>query len=174
MCGNFSTATQANNDTSFYNINLHIVQFWKNNKNGYWLYVEQGLASEMNKPYRQRVYHLYLANDTVIASTVYELKNVKRYVGAWKDLERFKDFANDSLVMRHGCEVLYHKNQDGTYSGSTPGVECLSSLRGALYSTSEVTLYEDKIILWDRGWNQEKQQVWGTTKGAYVLMRQKE
>lgn len=174
MCGNFSTEAQSKSDTNFYNISLHMVQFWKNNKNGYWLYIEQALASDMNRPYRQRVYHLYLNNDSVIASTVYELKNVKQYIGAWKDLEKFKDFANDSLVMRQGCEILYHRNEDHTYSGSTPGIECLSSLRGALYSTSFVTLYEDKILIWDRGWNEEKQQVWGSTNGAYIFVKEQE
>ncbi len=174
MCGSFSTEEQAKSDTSLYNIRLNMVQFWRNNKNGYWLYIEQSLASEMNKPYRQRVYHLYLANDTVIASTVYELKNSKQYVGAWNDVEKFKNFANDSLVNRQGCAVYFHKNQDDSYSGSTTGKECLSSLRGALFSTSEVTLYDDKILIWDRGWNQEKQQVWGSIKSAYIFVRQKE
>ncbi len=174
MCGSFSTAAQAKSDTSFYDIRLNMVQFWKNNKNGYWLYVEQALASEMNKPYRQRVYHLYLENDTVIASTVYELKNCKQYVGAWKDVDRFKNFANDSLVMRQGCAVYYYKISDQSYTGSTLGKECLSSLRGATYSTSEVKLYADKILIWDRGWNAEKQQVWGSTKGAYVFLKQKQ
>lgn len=174
MCGSFSSEKQSESDTAFYNIHLNMVQFWKHNKNGYWLYVEQALATEINKPYRQRVYHLYLENDTVIASTVYELKNVKQYIGAWKDIEKFKNFSNDSLVMRQGCEIYFYKNQNGTYSGSTPGFECLSSLRGALFSTSEVTLFEDKILILDRGWNQEKQQVWGSTKGAYVFIKQKE
>lgn len=174
MCGSFSTKAQAKSDTSFYDIQLNMVQFWKNNKNGYWLYVEQSLASEMNKPYRQRVYHLYLANDTVIASTVYELKNSKQYVGAWNDVEKFKNFANDSLLMRQGCAVYYYKNSDGSYAGFTTGKECMSSLRGATYATSEVKLFEDKITIWDRGWNSENQQVWGSTKGAYAFIKQKE
>ena len=174
MAGSFSSEAQAKSDTDFYEVHLNMVQFWKNNKNGYWLYVEQALVSALDKPYRQRVYHVYLENDTVIASKVYELKNTKQYIGAWNNLDKLKKITNDSLVDRQGCAIYLRKNTDGTFSGKTPGKECLSSLRGATYATSEVTIYKDKIISWDRGWDRDNLQVWGAKKGAYVFIKQKQ
>ena len=174
MAGSFSREAQAKSDTDFYDVHLNMVQFWKNNKNGYWLYVEQALVSALDKPYRQRVYHVYLENDTVIASKVYELKNTKQYIGAWNNLDKLKKITNDSLVDRQGCAIYLRKNTDGTFSGKTPGKECLSSLRGATYATSEVTIYKDKIISWDRGWDRDNLQVWGAKKGAYVFIKQKQ
>jgi hypothetical protein len=47
-------------------------------------------------------------------------------------------------------------------------------LKGASYATSEVVIYSDKLISWDRGWNDEGKQVWGAQKGGYVFLKQKE
>jgi len=62
---------------------------------------------------------------------------------------------------------------DGYYTGSTVGKLCESNLRGAAYATSEVTVKSDRIISWDRGFDNEDNQVWGAEKGGYVFLREK-
>jgi hypothetical protein len=118
------------------------------------------------------VYHLYIQDDTTVVSKVYEIRNPQQYTGAWKDKTILDKISADSLVDRQGCAIFLRKTgEKEVYRGSTPGKECLSSLRGASYATSEVTIYPDRMLTWDRGWNSLDQQVWGADKGPYIFKK---
>ena len=173
MTGTFSSAAQAAQDTNYFNIKLRMTPIWKGDADGYWFYVEQAIATAEDKPYRQRVYHLYIQDKETIVSKVYEVQNPKEIVNAWKDEVKLSLITREKLVDRQGCSIFLHKNKEKTYSGSTPGKECLSTLRGASYATSEVTIYKDRLESWDRGWNKEDKQVWGAENGGYVFMKEK-
>lgn len=171
MAGEFSSEAQAKSDSDYIHIKLRMTPVLKSSSDGYWLYVEQAVASSEDKPYRQRVYHLYIQDDTTLVSKVFEIKNPQQYTGGWKDESKLNIITADSLVDRQGCGIYLHKQDKKIYSGSTPGKECLSSLRGAAYATSEVKIYPDKLISWDRGWNREDKQVWGAEKGGYIFLK---
>lgn len=171
MSGVFNSAKQSQQDSSFFNITLHMIPIWQHRTDGYWLYVEQAVTQQMHKPYRQRVYHVYLNGDKEIISQVYELKNPASVVGAWNEVMPLSHLTTDSLELRDGCAIHLIKTAKGKYVGSTPEKKCLSSLRGAAYATSEVTLTKNKIISWDRGWDNEDRQVWGATKGGYEFLK---
>jgi CpeT protein len=172
MSGEFSSEQQAKSDADYININLRMTPVMRSSQDGYWLYVEQSVASADDKPYRQRIYHLYIQDDTTIVSKVFEIKNQQQYTGGWKDESRLENLSADSLVDRQGCGIYLHKQDKKIYAGSTPGKECLSSYRGAAYATSEVKIYPDKLVSWDRGWNREDKQVWGAEKGGYIFLKQ--
>lgn len=172
MAGSYSSARQAEKDTSYYAIALHMVPIWPEEKIGKYLYVEQAMASQLDKPYRQRVYHLQLADDSTITSTVYELNNPSAFINAWKLPHLLEALNKDSLVSRQGCAIYLRKNEEGNYAGSTRAKECVSSLRGATYATSEVVIYKNKMISWDRGWNNEDKQVWGAVKAGYQFIKE--
>jgi hypothetical protein len=174
MEGFFNSHEQSVNDSSYFDIHLHMKQIWETRKDGYWLYVEQAVASALKKPYRQRIYHVYKQDDSTLVSKVYEMPNSLRFAGAYKDEKLAAGIAFDSLIDRQGCAIYLHKNKDGNYYGSTPGKECLSNLRGAMYATSEVVIYKDKLISWDRGWDKNDKQVWGAVKGGYNFIKQKD
>jgi CpeT protein len=171
MAGDFSSEEQARVDADYIHIILNMTPILKESTDGYWLYVEQAMASTADKPYRQRVYHLYLQDDTTIVSKVYELKNPQQYTGGGKDDTKLAPVTADSLIDRLGCSIYLHKTGKKTFRGSTPGKECLSTLRGAAYATSEVVISPGKMESWDRGWNREDQQVWGAEKGGYVFLK---
>ena len=171
MAGEFSSEAQATRDSTFYHVNLRMVPIWPKSKDGYWLYVEQSVATAPDKPYRQRVYHLTLEDDTTILSQVYEIRNPTQYVGAWKDQEKLDKLSADSLINRQGCGIYLHKVDKETFSGSTPGKQCLSSLRGAKYATSQVVIHPDTIVSWDRGWDIYDKQVWGAVMGGYMFIK---
>jgi hypothetical protein len=173
MVGTFTSEVQSKADTTYFNIHLNMKQMWKEKKDGYWLYVEQAAASALEKPYRQRVYHLFLQDDKTIVSQVYELEKPLRFVGEWKKKTPLAQLTADSLKSREGCAIYLHKNIKGEFYGSTPGKECLSSLRGATYATSEVTISKELIFSWDRGFDVVNRQVWGATKGGYRFIRKK-
>ncbi|MDZ4747911.1 MAG: chromophore lyase CpcT/CpeT [Saprospiraceae bacterium] len=171
MAGEFNSGAQATADSAFFHVMLRMVPIWKKSKDGYWLYVEQAIANAEDKPYRQRVYHLYLEDDTTIISQVYEIKNPMQYAGAWKNQVKLNSLSQDSLINRQGCGIYLHKQPDGSFTGSTPYRQCLSSMRGAAYATSEVTIYPDKVLSWDRGWDAKGVQVWGAVKSGYVFVK---
>ncbi|NTV84333.1 MAG: hypothetical protein HGA23_08555 [Bacteroidales bacterium] len=172
MVGEYSSEKQAAADSAFLHIKLSMTPVLKENPDGYWLYVEQAMASAADKPYRQRIYHLYIQDDNTIVSKVYELKNPQQYTGGHDDPSKLAVISADSLVDRQGCSIYLHKLGKKLFAGSTPGKECLSSLRGATYATSEVTISRGKMVSWDRGWNREDKQVWGAVTGGYVFLKQ--
>lgn len=173
MAGEFSSEEQSKADSSFFHIKLRMKPIWTDKKDGFWFYVEQAAADSESKPYRQRIYHLYKQDEKTIVSKVYEINGAENYIGGWQDAAKLKNLSKDGLIDRQGCAIFLHKNADGTFSGATPGKECLSSLRGAVYATSEVTIYKDKLISWDRGWNAEDKQVWGAVKSGYIFIKSK-
>ncbi len=171
MSGMFSSEGQATGDTNFFNIRLVMKQMWTERKDGNWIYVEQASAKKLDKPYRQRVYHVYKQDKKTVISQVYEMNSPLRFAGEWQKLSPLQGLTPDSLISREGCAISLHRNKKGLYYGSTPGKECLSSLRGSTYATSEVVIFDDRILSWDRGFGADDKQVWGSEKGSYIFVK---
>ena len=180
LAGSYSSAAQAALDSEFFDVRLHMAPIWPERADGRWLYVEQAMATALDKPYRQRIYCVTDAGDGTVLSAVYELPNAAARVGAWRTPEVFANDDPALLTKRDGCVIrLAHAPASpaapGTadaWIGSTNGRDCLSSLRGATYATSEVRLYADRIETWDRGFDANDQQVWGAKKGPYRFVRE--
>ena len=172
MTGSFSSAAQAAADADYFDIRLEMVQIWNERTDARWLYVEQAAATALDRPYRQRVYRVSLRDDGAVVSAVYELPgDALDYAGAWREPQRFTAFGPDALVLREGCEVVLKPADGASWSGSTVEQRCTSTLRGATYATSEVTVTADGIESWDRGYSADGEQVWGAEKGAYIFVR---
>lgn len=171
MTGSFDSSLQEKEDSSFYNISLHMYPIWFNRNDGKYLYVEQALASMQERPYRQRIYRLEQKEDGSIASFVYTLKFESRFIGKWSEPEFFDKFGHSILDEREGCEVVLTKTIAG-YEGSTLGKSCNSSLRGASYATSKVNITPTEVTSWDQGFDADDKQVWGAVKGPYIFVKQ--
>jgi len=169
MEGRFSSEAQSLTDPEILHISLRMVKIWSERTDGIWLYVEQALASAEDKPYRQRIYHVYLQDEYTIVSKVYELSNPQQFAGAWRNTSKINDLDISSLIDRQGCSIYLRKERRNKFSGSTPGKECLSVLRGASYATSEVVITPRRLISWDRGWNDRDEQVWGSVGSGYIF-----
>jgi CpeT protein len=171
MQGSFTSAEQAKADTNYFEIELEMVSIWTDREDGPWLYVEQAVASYKSKPYRQRVYQLVTNEDGKYESVVWSLKNQSKFAGQWNNKKLLDSLTPDSLTIRKGCSVILDWNDKGYYEGSTFEDECESNLRGATYATSEVIVKEDRILSWDRGFNEKGEQVWGAEKGGYIFIK---
>jgi len=172
MAGRYSSAAQAKADPDFRDVRLEMVRIWPERTDAYWLYVEQAMASSLDKPYRQRVYAVKVEPDGKVASHVYELPgDPLGFAGAWKDPKRLDLVNPDLLTPREGCTVFLEPDAAG-WKGATRANECLSSLMGAAYATSEVTVTAEALTSWDRGFDQAGKQVWGSTKGPYRFVRE--
>ncbi|AFH47952.1 Hypothetical protein IALB_0240 [Ignavibacterium album JCM 16511] len=80
MIGSFNSEEQLKNDSDYYNISLEMHRIWPDRNDGYWLHIEQAVASNKDKPYRQRIYHIFEDNG-VIKSVIYSIPDEKNFVG---------------------------------------------------------------------------------------------
>lgn len=167
MTGTFSSEAQARTDSNFFHIRLTMTPIWKNRKGEYWLYVEQAEAANAARPYRQRIYQLVITGSG-IESRVYTFDNALAYAGKPEMVETLKQ---EQLMLRAGCEVILKRKDAKTFAGATEGKNCASELRGAVYATSEVVITPEYLITWDRGFDANDKQVWGSTKGGYRFDR---
>ncbi len=171
MTGSFTSAAQAAADSSYYEIELEMAPIWTELSGARWLYVEQAVATHKAAPYRQRVYRLTRLDENLFESAVYKLPDEEKYVGAYLDPERLDAISPAFLIERQGCSIVLELMADGTYGGSTQGTGCESTLRGATYATSHVTLRADRLMSWDRGYDAGGNQVWGARDAGYVFER---
>lgn len=173
LTGSFNSEAQSKADAEYFDIRLHIAPIWTERADGPWLYVEQARADLMEKPYRQRVYRLSALPDGEFKSDVYEMPDPLGYAGAWKDQSKLKGLSPEKLQLKDGCAVVMRLDRaTGEFKGGTVGSGCPSTLRGATYATSEVTLTQDTLLSWDRGYNAVGEQVWGAKKGGYIFVKQ--
>jgi hypothetical protein len=170
MEGSFNSEEQSQNDPDYFNISLEMKKIWNDRKDGYWLYVEQAASQTKDKPYRQRIYHLFLEKGAII-SEIYSIPEESKYVGGYKNPQLFDNLSPDSLSARTGCAVIIQRFDENTFIGSTVKKNCTSNLRGASYATTEVKITKDSMISWDRGFNDKDEQVWGAVKGGYIFKK---
>ena len=170
MTGQFDSQAQSVADTTYYNITLKMIPIWKSTGE-HWLYVEQAVASMQDKPYRQRVYKLMDNGAGNFVSLVYTLESPKDWIGKWKTPDDFDMIKPEDLTEREGCGVFLKKVGKNLYKGSTKDKDCTSTLRGASYASSIVTISDKQILSWDQGFDDKGEQVWGATKGGYIFQK---
>ena len=171
MTGSFSSALQAEADERYRDIRLEMVPIWRDRDDGTWLYVGQAAAAALDRPYRQRVYRVTEPEEGRFTSEVFVLPDPAALAGAFRDPARLDALGPGDLSLREGCTVALRREEDGTFAGSTVGEACPSSLRGATYATSIVTVGPEGIESWDRGFDADGNQVWGAEAGPYSFQR---
>ena len=169
MSGTFSSSIQAERDPeNYFSIRMVILPTWVDRDDGPWLYVEQAANDALERPYRQRVYHLVQTGADTVRSDIYTLPGEPLdWSGCWRDGEPLRGLRPEDLTLRAGCSIELRRTAADRWEGSTQGTGCESSLGSASYATSIVTLTADQLTSWDRGFDDEGQQVWGAENGAY-------
>jgi CpeT protein len=184
MTGTFSSAAQAKADPEFRDIVLHMAPIWPERSTAKvrWLYVEQAVAQQPAKPYRQRVYKLSALEDGSLRSDVYTLPEPRlNFVGGAASPAMFTGVAEKDLTLRDGCSIALKRAKveisskapgPTPFTGGTSGTGCASDLQGAAYAVSEAIISPQGLLTWDRGFDASGKQVWGATKGGYNFVRQ--
>ncbi|MEM9391643.1 MAG: chromophore lyase CpcT/CpeT, partial [Bacteroidota bacterium] len=173
LVGSFNSREQWLRDSSYFNIHLNVSPIWENKGyDGRWLYVEQAAASQLDFPYRQRVYRLSINEAKEYVSAIYLIKDPIRFAGDYKLDNPLSGLTPDSLELKIGCEVILQRTENG-FEGQTGVRTCNSELRGASYATSKVVLTATQLTSWDQGFNASGEQVWGAEKGPYIFKRKK-
>ena len=183
LTGDFSSAEQAKLDPEFREVVLHARRIWagpdhpKGTGDAVWLYVEQAMAEAQDKPYRQRVYRIAELGGVragTVRSEVFEFKDgAERFVNCWKDgCAAIESIGPEALTPREGCAIeLTRDGATGGWTGSTHAQDCVSTLRGASWASSEVVLLPGLLETWDRGFDAAGKQVWGAVRGPYRFVR---
>lgn len=172
MEGSYTSAEQAKADTNYFEIELEMKRIWGKRKDGAWLYVEQATAESKAKPYRQRVYHLQQVDDSTFTSDIHTIRGGEAYFGAYADPVKLDALRSDSLDLLDGCTITLHL-RGGVYVGSTTGRDCPNKRGGATHATSDVSLANDRMVSWDRGYNDAGVQVWGAEEGGYIFVKRR-
>lgn len=172
LAGHYSSQRQSQTDAAFFDVRLGMRRIWPERAGEHWLYVEQAMATALDRPYRQRVYRIEATADGGVVSHVYTLPgDPLRYAGAHRDPARLAGLSPADLEERRGCAIHLRRREDGSYVGATRERECPSDLRGASYATSEVVLSDRALDSWDRGYDRDGKQVWGAVTGPYRFDR---
>jgi CpeT/CpcT family (DUF1001) len=172
MRGKYNSAAQAKSDTDYYNISLVMTPIWKDRTDGRWLYVEQAMATKLDKPYRQRVYHLQHPGSNIYTSDIYTIKDALTFAGAQNNDTLLKKLSFDKIELKDGCTVTLTDKGNNNYEGGTDAAKCPSDLRGAKYATTKITMKKGELVSWDQGFDANDKQVWGATKGGYIFVKQ--
>ncbi|MFO7864438.1 MAG: CpcT/CpeT family chromophore lyase [Salinivirgaceae bacterium] len=153
MTGSFSSEEQAatSSDPYHYDVRRKVAQIWTNNRNGYWVYLEQAYADDQNNPYFQRIYHFYM-EDGVIKNTIYGFENPSNYVGSWETPEDFDNLDETNLIEKPNCGLTFQIESDHVF-GETSGTDCGSSIPNVAYMTSEQWIYANEWHSYDLGYN---------------------
>ena len=170
MQGSFNSEKQALADSTYYNISLHMYPIWEDK--GKFLYVEQALNNGKSKPYRQRIYEVTQLDENTFSSAIYTITNDSLWIGKWKTPKAFDQLSLEDINKKDGCEVILKRLKPNHYKGNTGIKTCSSSLYGASYATSEVEIFKNKIISWDRGFDTDGKHIWGAEKGGYIFTKE--
>lgn len=174
MEGSFSSAAQASRSDEYFDIRLEMVRIWPEHRGDQvWLYVEQATTSSLDRPYRQRIYRLERIGENRFVSAVYELPpDPLAFAGWWQTPQLFDRLSPSDLSELTGCSVyLQYMPSEDRFVGSTEIGTCESTLRGAAYVVSEVTITPNLLLTWDRGFDADGEQAWGAVDGGYEFMR---
>ncbi|WP_218080375.1 chromophore lyase CpcT/CpeT [Anthocerotibacter panamensis] len=133
---------------------------------GNYLYQEQALSAQLDKPYRQRLLRIAAEGQAVVSAS-YKFADPKAVVGLCAKPERRIAFKTS---VPPDCVVTLRL--EGTdYSGSTPAAGCAAHVRGAIRITNTVDLRLDGMDTQDRGFDQDGKQVWGAQEEPYQFRR---
>jgi CpeT/CpcT family (DUF1001) len=172
MTGKYNSEAQSKADTNYFNISLVMKPIWTDRTDGKWLYVEQAMASKLEKPYRQRVYHLQHPSANVYTSDIYTIKEAMTYAGAHNDEAKMEKLSFDKIELKDGCTVTLKDLGGKMYEGGTELDHCPSDLRGAKYATTKIKMKDGELVSWDQGFDVNGKQVWGAEKGGYIFVKQ--
>jgi hypothetical protein len=173
LTGRFDSKDQSEHDGEYHAVQLETCEVEAPELGSRVLYVEQALMTKLDAPYRQRLYVVSAEPESegVVRSSVYELTKPAAAVHLCASPAP-RRFAASGAILREGCAVrLAWSAASQSFSGGTEGSACASSLGGAKYATSSVTLRRDGLESWDRGYDEKAVQVWGAAKGPYRFVR---
>ncbi|KAK9995253.1 hypothetical protein SO802_019939 [Lithocarpus litseifolius] len=140
------------------------------------LYFEQAFWRTPQKPFRQRFYMVKpcpkeLRCDVEVSS--YAIRDVEEYRNFCDRPKDQRPLPEEVIgdIAEHLTTIYLKRCERGKrclYEGSTPPGGFPNSWNGATYCTSELAIVKNnEIHTWDRGYDDDGNQVWGAKEGPY-------
>lgn len=164
ISGVFWTKEQHSRDSTFDNVIVRTNLIRKDSDGTHWMYTEQG-EFENYTPYRKRVYQLKLIED-VIWQRIYYIKDEENF-----SYLNYKSITEGDIIPKEGCDIWIRYNGRGIYNGSTDGNNCVATFRGSTHVTTDFWVKRREVGSWERGWNDNGEQVWGSERGYYIYKK---
>lgn len=136
------------------------------------LYQEQALLTDLDRPYRQRFLQISPSLATQrVRSLSFKPRNLADLAGFCARP------ASSRTVQIHElgtpvCSVFLKPTPTG-YIGNTPIDGCPANFRGAVRITNQILLGPDGMDTWDRGFDASGKQVWGAETESYQFRRRR-
>lgn len=162
------------NPDDFYHVIMKLYRIWPDRDDAIWLYIEQAQFEVQDQPYRQRVYKLFRGERDTLISEVYTLPDTKAAINKGDQAEFWKELSPTQLQAREGCAVYLKRKANALYTGGTLPNTCTSTLAGAAFAHSTVTIGLDVFESLDQGYDKQGNIVWGSEKGPYRFKPYKE
>jgi hypothetical protein len=134
------------------------------------LYQEQALSKELNKPYGQRFLEISSVNNgRTVRSLSYKPVNLEAAINLCnKPASERMVKLND--IGKPFCTVFLTRSGEN-YIGINPSQGCPANVRGAVKMTNTIVLGNTSMKTWDRGFDAKGKQVWGNESNAYEFRK---
>lgn len=171
--GSFSNREQALAEPAWY-VNLHLWQVllpWEL-LNGYALFAEQANVLNLEKPYRQRVMHIY-SHRGELRVQYYALQNPDHWRGAGAKPHRLQQMGRDDLQFLSGC-LLQVDYAEGYFNAQlAPDCACFFTYNGEQRQVSlGFRTNGTELISYDKGIDPTTGAgIWGAIAGGYHFRR---
>lgn len=137
------------------------------------LYQEQALSNELNKPYRQRFLEISSVNNgRTVRSQSYKPANPESLINFCNRSTRERTVKLSDLG-KPVCNVYLTRSGEN-YIGITPTQGCPANFRGAVRITNTIVLSKTGMNTWDRGFDANGKQVWGAKAESYEFRKIRE
>jgi hypothetical protein len=175
VTGRFSSAGQASADKRYDVAEAEVVRIWRGRTDGVWLYQEQAIlggagappGASKDKPYFQRIGHVYVTPDGSLRRDNYVLKEPARFVGLGRRRGLLEPRQED--LGAPGCHNVVERVGQGHFVSRTEG--CPNRYKGAAMMKSIAISTPERLVNWDRGFDSTGKLVWGPEAGGYMFER---
>lgn len=168
--GIMGTERQAEGDSNFVGVRMTTcrVVISSSQPDSIYLYQEQALIENLDSPYRQRFLQIAPGENQRVDSLTFKPENSHDWIGL---CTRPNPTVSLDDLGEVACTISLRAASIGGFVGSTPAEGCPASVRGAVKITNVVVLHEAGMDTWDRGFDEQGNQVWGAQDIPYRYRR---
>ena len=173
--GSYSNERQAKQDSSFEHQRIEVRRIGMDRQEGVWFVFEQFAAGKENESIRwvqQRVLRIHGVEENLIEVQLYQWRDIRIPSGLWKNPERTAEYTTADLRQLRGCE-MYLQRSSSAFFGGTHGMACSEGRPLVSYKNITISIADQSMALWERGYSPDNKQISGSVKGPYYYLKQK-
>lgn len=170
--GEYSSRRQAVLDSSYRERILIVRSLSATSLDTVWAYLRVEDVDTMgNGAVEEVVWAIHRIPERVLECAIYTV--VRAHGDTIPVPDSITDISMVSGIMRsrRGCEI-YLQEYEETFGGRSQGMHCRSRLAEAAFSTYEVTIARDRILIWERDYDRIGEQIGGPRVMPYAYFRE--